>query len=198
MLRNPTGGTLNPVIDGDGSSLWFIPGVGKKSVASGLTFAITAGQTRVIPLDTIESVLQGTITITGGDWPSSSPRRRSFRHQLRRPRTMAKITNNENTVLRLATGHSVAPGATLVTTNSVLRAPDNEGRLLGAAKAGQVTLEFDAEDLGDGRPPVVLEVTVSDGAAAVKATLDNLRESGSLPAPTNPPSTPNKAPKGAV
>jgi len=67
VLRNPTGGTISPVIDGDVGTSWPVEGAGGKSVALGYpAVAITAGQIKLIPLDTIEAYIQGNITITSG------------------------------------------------------------------------------------------------------------------------------------
>ena len=65
ILRNPTGGALSPVIDGDGGTTSSIDGLGVVSVASGYAVgSIPAGEARAIPLDTINKYLQGTIAIT--------------------------------------------------------------------------------------------------------------------------------------
>lgn len=67
ILRNPTGGALSPVIDGDGGSTVDVPGVGSVSVSSGYAVgSIAAGAMVTIDLDTISAYLQGTITVTGG------------------------------------------------------------------------------------------------------------------------------------
>lgn len=67
ILRNPTGGTLSPLIDGtDGFSVQ-IPGWGLRGVAAGYAaFAITTLQTKLIWLDTIPGYLQGSVVITSG------------------------------------------------------------------------------------------------------------------------------------
>lgn len=67
ILRNPTGGTLTPVIDGGFGTIYPIEGIGGRSVSGGLpSLSITAGQVKIVPLDTVKAYLQGTITITSG------------------------------------------------------------------------------------------------------------------------------------
>lgn len=68
LLRNPTGGALTPVIDGDGGTTVLAPGLGSVDVSGGYSVgSVAAGAHVVIALDTIASYLKGTITITGGD-----------------------------------------------------------------------------------------------------------------------------------
>ena len=67
ILRNPTGGTLSPVIDGANGSSVIIPGRGRVGVNAGYAaFAITSLQTKLIWLDTIPGYLQGSVFITSG------------------------------------------------------------------------------------------------------------------------------------
>lgn len=68
LLRNPTAGALSPTITGSTASAAIpVSGYGNVSAAAGLAVgSIAAGAARVIPLDTIQKYLQGTITITGG------------------------------------------------------------------------------------------------------------------------------------
>jgi hypothetical protein len=67
ILRNPTGGSISPVIDGDGGTTVAVAGIGDVSVASGYAVgAIAAGAIVTIDLDTIREYLQGTIAITSG------------------------------------------------------------------------------------------------------------------------------------
>ena len=68
VLRNPTGGALSPTITGSTApSTIPVSGYGNVSAAAGLAVgSIAAGAARVIPLDTIQKYLSGTVTITGG------------------------------------------------------------------------------------------------------------------------------------
>lgn len=67
VLRNATGGSLSPIIDGDGGASIPVDGLGMISVASGYAVgSIAAGAAAAIPLDTIYHYLQGSIAITGG------------------------------------------------------------------------------------------------------------------------------------
>ena len=67
LLRNPTGATITPTIDGDGGTTWPAPGIGNVNVASGQSQGtIAAGSARVIPLDSIRAFLQGAIAINSG------------------------------------------------------------------------------------------------------------------------------------
>ena len=67
ILRNPTGGALSPVIDGNGGTTASIDGLGVVSVASGYSVgSIADGEAVAIPLDTINKYLAGTIAITTG------------------------------------------------------------------------------------------------------------------------------------
>ena len=67
VLRNPTGGPISPVIDGDGASSVAVGGVGSVDISSGYAVgAIAAGAVSAIPLDTIREYLAGTIAITSG------------------------------------------------------------------------------------------------------------------------------------
>ena len=67
ILRNPTGGTITPVIDGGFGTIYPVEGLGGRSVSGGLpSLSTTAGTTKIIPLDTVKAYLQGTITITSG------------------------------------------------------------------------------------------------------------------------------------
>jgi len=66
ILRNATGGTLTPLIDGDGGTTVPVQGIGNVSVAGGYSVgAVAAGVTKAIPLDTISAYLQGVINVTG-------------------------------------------------------------------------------------------------------------------------------------
>lgn len=67
ILRNPTGGPISPVIDGDGGTTVATPNLGTISVASGYAVgSIAAGAAVVINLDSISEYLKGTIAITSG------------------------------------------------------------------------------------------------------------------------------------
>lgn len=67
VLRNPTGGAISPVIDGDGGANVAVPGVGDVDVSGGYAVgSIGAGAVVAIPLDTIREYLKGVITITSG------------------------------------------------------------------------------------------------------------------------------------
>lgn len=67
ILRNPTGGALSPVIDGDGGTTVNVAGVGSVSVSSGYSVgSIAAGAAVAIPLDTISAYLAGTIAVNSG------------------------------------------------------------------------------------------------------------------------------------
>lgn len=66
ILRNPTAGTVSPVIDGaDGTTVNY-PGAPNISVAAGYAVgSIPAGGVVAIRLDTISDYLQGAINVTG-------------------------------------------------------------------------------------------------------------------------------------
>lgn len=67
ILRNPTGGALTPIIDGNGGTTVTVPKVGSVDVSGGYAVgSIAAGAAVAIPLDSIALYLQGTIAITGG------------------------------------------------------------------------------------------------------------------------------------
>ncbi|MFC3180455.1 hypothetical protein [Cypionkella sinensis] len=67
FLRNPTGGTLSPLIDGGDGVTVPLAGWGLRTVSGGYpAFAITTLQNKLLWLDTIPAFLQGTITITSG------------------------------------------------------------------------------------------------------------------------------------
>lgn len=67
MLRNPTVGSISPVIDGDGATTEYLVGVGHVNIAGGFAVGpIAAGDAVVIDLDAIRAYLQGTIAITSG------------------------------------------------------------------------------------------------------------------------------------
>jgi len=66
-LRNPTGSSISPTIDGAGGTTWPAPGVGTVSVSAGLPLgAIAAGTGIVVRMDSISAYLQGVIAITSG------------------------------------------------------------------------------------------------------------------------------------
>ncbi|KZY05267.1 MULTISPECIES: hypothetical protein [unclassified Sulfitobacter] len=67
VLRNPTAGSLSPVIDGDGASTVGVAGVGAVDISGGYAVgSIPVGAARVVRLDAISAYLAGTIAITGG------------------------------------------------------------------------------------------------------------------------------------
>ena len=67
VLRNPTGGAISPVIDGNGGTTVPVAGVGNVDVSGGFAVgSIPAGQARAIPLDTISAYLQGTVAVNSG------------------------------------------------------------------------------------------------------------------------------------
>jgi hypothetical protein len=67
IFRNPTGGALSPIIDGNGGTTLPVAGVGNVDVSAGYAVgSIAAGAVRAIPLDTIKAYLKGTIAITSG------------------------------------------------------------------------------------------------------------------------------------
>lgn len=67
ILRNPTGGAISPVIDGDDGGIVQLEGYGRRNVVAGYPpFSIAAGAVKVLPLDTMSAALQGVITITSG------------------------------------------------------------------------------------------------------------------------------------
>lgn len=67
VLRNPTGGSISPVIDGDGATTEYLVGVGHVNIASGYAVGpIAAGAAVVISLEAIRAYLKGTIAITSG------------------------------------------------------------------------------------------------------------------------------------
>lgn len=68
ILRNPTAGSLSPVIDGDAASANHkVVGVGSIDLTGGYAVgAIAAGASVSIKLSTIEKYLVGTIALTAG------------------------------------------------------------------------------------------------------------------------------------
>ncbi len=67
LLRNPTGASINPNIDGVDGTTWPVPGALNLNVAPGLSLGgIAAGAARAIPLDTIRAYCQGTVEIKTG------------------------------------------------------------------------------------------------------------------------------------
>lgn len=67
VLHNPTGGALSPVIDGDGGTTIDIQGLGTVSVAGGYAVgSIAAAAQALIPLDSIQHFLRGSVDITTG------------------------------------------------------------------------------------------------------------------------------------
>lgn len=67
FLRNPTAGTISPVIDGGDGTTAQVPGWGVRSITPGYpNLTITTLQNKLIWLDTIPAYLQGVITITSG------------------------------------------------------------------------------------------------------------------------------------
>ena len=66
-LRNATGGSLTPVIDGDGGTTVTIAGVGVIDVSAGYSLgAIAAGDVITIVLNSVNEYLKGTISINSG------------------------------------------------------------------------------------------------------------------------------------
>jgi len=77
ILRNATGGSLTPTIDGADGTTWPAPGIGTVTISAGLSLgAIPLGVTIVVPLDSIRAYLQGVIAITGGTGLVGSIQRR--------------------------------------------------------------------------------------------------------------------------
>lgn len=67
VLRNPTGGGLSPTIDGAGSTVVPVVGLGSVDVSTGYAVgSIGAGAAVTIPLNTISAYLVGAIAITSG------------------------------------------------------------------------------------------------------------------------------------
>lgn len=88
---------------------------------------------------------------------------------------MASLTNTGLRPVPLPTGHVVPRAGTLVTTNDVLRCPDNAAMLRGLILSGALTADYDPEpDPEAARPAAVI-----------------------LPEPTVPPEVPEKGKKGA-
>jgi len=66
-LRNATGGSLSPVIDGDGATIAPTDGLGNVTVSGGFAVGAIAPAAMVaIRLDSIRSYLLGTIAINSG------------------------------------------------------------------------------------------------------------------------------------
>jgi len=66
-LRNPTGGAISPVIDGDGGGNLEVPGLGIVDLSAGYVVgSIAAGASISIRLDTINAYLSGTIDVNSG------------------------------------------------------------------------------------------------------------------------------------
>lgn len=67
ILKNPTGGAISPVIDGDGATSVPVGGVGSVDISAGFAVgSIAAGETKVINLAGISAYLAGTIDIASG------------------------------------------------------------------------------------------------------------------------------------
>lgn len=67
LLHNGTAGALSPVIDGDAGTTIDVNGLGTVSVASGYAVGSIAANAQVlIPLDSIQFFLRGTVDITTG------------------------------------------------------------------------------------------------------------------------------------
>jgi hypothetical protein len=67
ILRNPTGASITPVIDGAGGTTVNKPGLGQVSVAAGYSVgAIGAGAAAMVSLDVIADYLQGAVAINSG------------------------------------------------------------------------------------------------------------------------------------
>ena len=67
ILRNPTGGAISPVIDGDGATSEYLAGVGSITTSGGFAVgSIAAGAVSVVDLDAISAYLKGTIAINSG------------------------------------------------------------------------------------------------------------------------------------
>lgn len=67
ILRNPTGGSISPVIDGAGGTTVIRQGLGEVSVAAGFAVgAIAAGTTAMVSLDRISAYTQGAVAINSG------------------------------------------------------------------------------------------------------------------------------------
>ncbi|QMU58436.1 MAG: hypothetical protein GKR98_09665 [Boseongicola sp.] len=67
VLRNPTGGAISPVIDGDGGTTVQATGAGPVDISGGLAVgSIATGATVVLPLRSWSAYMQGSIDITSG------------------------------------------------------------------------------------------------------------------------------------
>jgi hypothetical protein len=66
VLRNPTGGTITPVIIGAGAGTIYVPGVGVFSLSAGTSIAMAAGTVVTVSLDEINEWLVGACSITAG------------------------------------------------------------------------------------------------------------------------------------
>jgi len=67
LLRNPTGASITPFIDGADGTTWPSPGIGMITISGGQSQGvIAAGAARAIPLDSIRAYLQGAIDINSG------------------------------------------------------------------------------------------------------------------------------------
>lgn len=65
-LRNPTGSTVTPVIDGDGSTTASIDGIGSVDLTGGYPIAIPAGATKGVVLSTVRNFCLGVVAIKSG------------------------------------------------------------------------------------------------------------------------------------
>jgi hypothetical protein len=65
VLRNATAGSLTLNIDGAGGTTLDVLGYGVVSLASGLNIVLAAGEQKAVILSTINSFLQGVVTLTG-------------------------------------------------------------------------------------------------------------------------------------
>ena len=66
ILRNDSGSTITPTIDGDSGTVVVCPGVGDVDVSGGISQAIANNEQFAVRLGTIREYLQGAIAITGG------------------------------------------------------------------------------------------------------------------------------------
>lgn len=68
ILENGTGGSLSPVITGDGATTITVSGVGEIDLSGGTDAfgTIADGEEKVLKVNVVNEYLAGTITITGG------------------------------------------------------------------------------------------------------------------------------------
>lgn len=65
FLRNPTGGSITVTLDGQGVyGTYAVPGYGTRPAISGYAVTLAAGESYLVPLESIRAFLVGTVDVT--------------------------------------------------------------------------------------------------------------------------------------